>query len=696
MKKAITLLFTSLMAICSYASIWKASAETSQDANTTLVNDPLLVATTTYATTLKSNGKTIDGETFTHYIQVRNIDYPSGDNPKGTENAGSTSIVIKPQKAITLKFYYRRQAAQGEFTSNDGKDVKLFNQDGYGIVDGTLDIHETTEDLAYGFATKEYKLSEGESYVLSAKGTTINLYGFYYTDKTESGAEQFSFSWNFSNWQAGDISATTTIEGLTVEATPEKKVTIDGSKKTVEGVSYTQRLKFGGSGTLEYRNVHFDVPGSCTIKIVAAHASGSGDDRTLNIAAGSFSNIVDNTTVSAGADPILYAATYKGDPTTIYIYSANSGINLYAIYVESIDDGGEEGPAEGIAYDWDFTTFYDSDVPLLNGDTDNWTPDVNDEGEVTRWNNVKALSNQPLVAVIDGQTTELSFTKGLTFTAGAKGKLRVERTNKRLGLNGKDITVTLPSLKAGQIVTVVSRIANSSAFERRLSASNLYVSEGFLSSEEDAWVTNIGVVAKDGPVSFTTLEGGVNLQSIKVATIPESYTITIGEAGWSTFVSPLAVSLPDNLKAYTVISANDGTATLIDVNAIEAKEPVLLYGAAGEYTLNVIDQANATHNLLKASTSYFKANGSQYVLANGSKGIGFYKAAQGTIINGGKGYLSITGSASNEFVFGIEDGIHETVTSNKEDNVYYNLQGVRVDKPTMGVYIVNGKKVVLK
>ena len=100
--------------------------------------------------------------------------------------------------------------------------------------------------------------------------------------------------------------------------------------------------------------------------------------------------------------------------------------------------------------------------------------------------------------------------------------------------------------------------------------------------------------------------------------------------------------------------------------------------------------------MLKASTSYFKANGSQYVLANGSKGIGFYKAAEGTIINGGKGYLSITGSASNEFVFGIEDGIHETVTSNKEDNVYYNLQGVRVDKPTMGVYIVNGKKVVLK
>ena len=692
MKKAITLLLTSLMAICSYASIWKASAETSQDANTTLVNDPLLVATTTYATTLKSNGKTIDGELFTHYIQVRNKEYPSEDNPNGTDNGGSTSIVIKPQKSITLKLYYRRQAVDGEFISNDGKDVKLFNQDGYGIIDGTLDIHETTADLAYGFATKEYELSEGETYVLSAKNTTINLYGFKYQDHVD----YFSFSWNFSNWAAGDITQKTTVDGLTVEANTEKKVTIDSSKKTVESVSYTQRLKFGGSGAADYRNVHFDVPGSCTIKVVTAHASSSGDDRTLNIATGSFDNVVDNTTVSAGADPIVYSSTYKGDGTTVYIYSANSGINLYAIYVESIKDSGEELPIEGVAYDWDFTTFYDSDELLLNGDPTNWSPDVNDEGEVTRWNNVKALSNQPLVAVIDGQTTELSFTKGLTFTAGANGKLRVDRINKRLGLNGKDITVTTPKLKAGQIVTVVSRIANPTAFERRLGAANLYVSEGFLSSKEDAWVTNIGVVAKDGPVNLTTLEGGINLQSISIATVPESYTITIGEAGWSTFVSPFATTAPSGVTAYVVTSVSDGTASLAKVSSIAANEPVILQGAAGEYKMTVVSEAESANNLLKTSFNYFKANGTQYVLANGSKGIGFYKAAAGTIINGGRGYLSISGSASNEFVFGIEDNIYETVTSNKEDNVYYNLQGVRVDKPTMGVYIVNGKKVVLK
>ena len=36
------------------------------------------------------------------------------------------------------------------------------------------------------------------------------------------------------------------------------------------------------------------------------------------------------------------------------------------------------------------------------------------------------------------------------------------------------------------------------------------------------------------------------------------------------------------------------------------------------------------------------------------------------------------------------------VTSDLEDGVYYTLNGVRVDHPSKGVYIFNGKKVVIK
>ena len=38
----------------------------------------------------------------------------------------------------------------------------------------------------------------------------------------------------------------------------------------------------------------------------------------------------------------------------------------------------------------------------------------------------------------------------------------------------------------------------------------------------------------------------------------------------------------------------------------------------------------------------------------------------------------------------------ENISESREDGVYYNLNGVRVDRPTKGVYIVNGKKVIIK
>ena len=41
---------------------------------------------------------------------------------------------------------------------------------------------------------------------------------------------------------------------------------------------------------------------------------------------------------------------------------------------------------------------------------------------------------------------------------------------------------------------------------------------------------------------------------------------------------------------------------------------------------------------------------------------------------------------------GISD-VHQRV---EEQEVYYNLQGLRVDKPGKGVFIRNGKKVVIK
>jgi hypothetical protein len=85
--------------------------------------------------------------------------------------------------------------------------------------------------------------------------------------------------------------------------------------------------------------------------------------------------------------------------------------------------------------------------------------------------------------------------------------------------------------------------------------------------------------------------------------------------------------------------------------------------------------------------------------------VGFYKVAKGQSVPAGKAYLEITdpptGSESREFIgFGFDNeatGISLTENSElRTDNAVYDMQGRRVAQPTKGLYIVNGKKVIIK
>lgn len=145
--------------------------------------------------------------------------------------------------------------------------------------------------------------------------------------------------WNFSNWDAKKYSETFTKDGLTLNIIGEDaSMTIDGNKKTVDDVKYTQRLKLSGSGSVSDlenlgRVVSFNVEGSGDIYVVAAHASSSGDPRSLKVAA-----VVDNAVTSL--DDISYdpneikSFTVKynqNKAAKILIYSGKSGMNIYDI-----------------------------------------------------------------------------------------------------------------------------------------------------------------------------------------------------------------------------------------------------------------------------------------------------------------------------------------------------------------------------
>lgn len=161
----------------------------------------------------------------------------------------------------------------------------------------------------------------------------IRVWYDYYLKGVEPVAQEWNISDDAFN-ALGELSADTTINGLTIYADDDKTVTIEENGKSIGGMDFTYRLKFGGSarftdGVPSARVLAFDVTGN-TMITVAAMSSSSSSDRELAIAAGSEDNVI-ATFPAMGASIGKKDYYYKGGPTTIYMYSPSSGVNVYYI-----------------------------------------------------------------------------------------------------------------------------------------------------------------------------------------------------------------------------------------------------------------------------------------------------------------------------------------------------------------------------
>lgn len=150
--------------------------------------------------------------------------------------------------------------------------------------------------------------------------------------------------WNFSNFTAGSITTATTVDGLTISPTSENSIDIDANKKSIDEYSFTQRLKFGGSGipltegTMipEGRHISFPVDGPVDITVYGMSSSSTAE-RTLVVTDGT--NEV-GTFVNGGTAINKAEISYTGGAATLYMYSASGGFNLYLVkYVASAASG---------------------------------------------------------------------------------------------------------------------------------------------------------------------------------------------------------------------------------------------------------------------------------------------------------------------------------------------------------------------
>ena len=180
--------------------------------------------------------------------------------------------------------------------------------------------------------------------------------------------------------------------------------------------------------------------------------------------------------------------------------------------------------------------------------------------------------------------------------------------------------------------------------------------------------------------------------------LDEVVNFMVGPSDWASYsYATKAVSLGE-AKGYKV-KYEGGNILLEAVTQVPAGEAVLIEGA-GAYSFSVIPSAAAiTGNELLVSDGSITGDGST-IYALGKKGdvVGFAKVKSGATVPAGKAYLVIGGGGARDFI-GFDDettGIESVKQQSKADNQYFNIAGQRVAQPTKGLYIVNGKKVIIK
>ena len=178
------------------------------------------------------------------------------------------------------------------------------------------------------------------------------------------------------------------------------------------------------------------------------------------------------------------------------------------------------------------------------------------------------------------------------------------------------------------------------------------------------------------------------------------------EAYWATFYSNAGnYQAPEGTQVFTVSLAGTGI-TMNEVSDRIAKSGegvVLKKTTTGNFTMTLTETAPAgdfsSNNLTGTMTSITNP-GNAYVLG-GTNGAGFYKLKDTGTIGANKAYLTYSGGggagAREFFLFDEATGIEmPTVEDVNADDVFYDLQGRRVATPAKGLYIVNGKKVMVK
>lgn len=183
-----------------------------------------------------------------------------------------------------------------------------------------------------------------------------------------------------------------------------------------------------------------------------------------------------------------------------------------------------------------------------------------------------------------------------------------------------------------------------------------------------------------------------------------SLPVSVSAAGYATLYAPVALTIPQNVQAYTASFA-DNKVTLTPIEGtIPANTGVVIEAAEGNYNFAITTtEATATSDLRgDVATANVDAASAAYILGKtDAQGVGFFKLnSTDREIKGGRAYyVAPNGGAAAAYLFnGNITGLEAIKTALNDANApVYDLSGRKVAKAVKGgLYIKNGQKFIVK
>ena len=282
-------------------------------------------------------------------------------------------------------------------------------------------------------------------------------------------------------------------------------------------------------------------------------------------------------------------------------------------------------------------------------------------------------------------------------------------------------------------------------FKGTIEGTTIYTTEGdntnYYLSNGDAGVGFYKVTKAEGvALAANRAYLSVPTEIPAVGTAGSTETIKVSAAGQVPYYNSQSLDFSSldalGVKAYTATGYDysSGTIWLTRVKQVPAETGILIMAPQGEYPVPTASVASVYANMFKGTLTGTTIQTHEtiadedyinYYLSSGDAGVGFYKVTKegGVTIGANRCYLPIknkdaagtrsAGSGQNQIAFeeadeviGIqllrsigddEDGTTDlTPALSKGEGAWYTLQGQRVAKPGKGLYIRNGKKVVIR